>query len=77
MSEHAVVIAGDGPTGMMPAAEPVLGVVIPHTAVLIRPDGYVAWVADGTDTGLPEALSTWFGPPAAVVASIVSPGNSE
>jgi hypothetical protein len=31
--------------------------------VLIRPDGYVAWVGDGTDLGLPEALSTWFGPP--------------
>jgi 3-(3-hydroxy-phenyl)propionate hydroxylase len=30
-------------------------------AVLIRPDGYVAWVADGTDTGLRDALATWFG----------------
>jgi 2-polyprenyl-6-methoxyphenol hydroxylase-like FAD-dependent oxidoreductase len=45
---------------------PVLGVVKPPTAVLIRPDGYVAWVGDRTRVGLPEALTTWFGaPPAA------------
>src|SRR5215203_2002555 len=44
---------------------PVLGVVTAPTAVLIRPDGYVAWVGDGTDLGLPDALSTWFGPPTA------------
>jgi hypothetical protein len=25
-------------------------------------DGYVAWVGDGTDTGLRDALTTWFGP---------------
>jgi 2-polyprenyl-6-methoxyphenol hydroxylase-like FAD-dependent oxidoreductase len=43
---------------------PVLGVVSAPTAVLIRPDGYVAWVADGTEVGLPDALGTWFGPPA-------------
>src|SRR5215218_1404177 len=42
---------------------PALGTVTAPTAVLIRPDGYVAWVADGTDLGLPDALSTWFGPP--------------
>src|SRR5829696_77013 len=42
---------------------PALGAVPAPTAVLIRPDGYVAWVADGTVLGLPEALSTWFGPP--------------
>jgi 2-polyprenyl-6-methoxyphenol hydroxylase-like FAD-dependent oxidoreductase len=41
---------------------PVLGVVAAPTAVLIRPDGYVAWVGDGTDGGLRDALSTWFGP---------------
>jgi 2-polyprenyl-6-methoxyphenol hydroxylase-like FAD-dependent oxidoreductase len=40
---------------------PVLGVVAAPTAVLIRPDGYVAWAGDLTDPGLPDALTTWFG----------------
>ena len=44
---------------------PVLGTVTAPTAVLIRPDGYVAWVGDRTQLGLPEALTTWFGPPTA------------
>jgi hypothetical protein len=44
-------------------ALPVLGAVAPPTAVLIRPDGHVAWVADGTDQGLGDALTTWCGPP--------------
>jgi 2-polyprenyl-6-methoxyphenol hydroxylase-like FAD-dependent oxidoreductase len=44
---------------------PVLGVVTAPTAVLIRPDGYVAWVGDRTHLGLSEALTTWFGPPTA------------
>jgi 2-polyprenyl-6-methoxyphenol hydroxylase-like FAD-dependent oxidoreductase len=43
---------------------PVLGAVSAPTAVLVRPDGHVAWVGDGTDTGLDCALTTWFGPPA-------------
>jgi 3-(3-hydroxy-phenyl)propionate hydroxylase len=42
---------------------PVLGAVAPPTAVLIRPDGHVAWVGEGTDHGLRDALTTWFGPP--------------
>ena len=42
---------------------PVLGAVAAPTAVLIRPDGHVAWVGDGTDQGLRDALTTWFGPP--------------
>ncbi|HVF05679.1 MAG TPA: FAD-dependent monooxygenase [Frankiaceae bacterium] len=42
---------------------PVLGTVTPPAAVLIRPDGHVAWVGDGTDAGLHDALTTWFGPP--------------
>jgi 3-(3-hydroxy-phenyl)propionate hydroxylase len=41
---------------------PILGAVTAPTAVLIRPDGYVAWVGNGTDTGLHDALTTWFGP---------------
>jgi hypothetical protein len=44
---------------------PVIGVVAAPTAVLIRPDGYVAWVGDRTQLGLAEALATWFGPPTA------------
>jgi 2-polyprenyl-6-methoxyphenol hydroxylase-like FAD-dependent oxidoreductase len=44
---------------------PALGAVTPPTAVLIRPDGYVAWVGEGTQQGLADALTTWFGPPAA------------
>ena len=42
---------------------PLLGVVTAPTAVLIRPDGYVAWVGEGTDVGLFDALNTWFGTP--------------
>jgi 2-polyprenyl-6-methoxyphenol hydroxylase-like FAD-dependent oxidoreductase len=42
---------------------PVLGVVAAPAAVLIRPDGHVAWVGEGTDLGLREALTRWFGPP--------------
>jgi 3-(3-hydroxy-phenyl)propionate hydroxylase len=42
---------------------PVLGAVSAPTAVLVRPDGHVAWVGDGTDTGLHDALTTWFGTP--------------
>ena len=38
---------------------PVLGEVPAPAAVLVRPDGYVAWVGDGTDAGLAEALATW------------------
>lgn len=42
---------------------PVIGAVAAPAAVLIRPDGYVAWVGDGTDQGLRDALSTWCGSP--------------
>ena len=42
---------------------PALGAVTAPTAVLIRPDGYVAWVGDLTQRGLADALTTWFGPP--------------
>jgi 3-(3-hydroxy-phenyl)propionate hydroxylase len=40
---------------------PVLGAVAAPAAVLIRPDGHVAWIGDGTDQGLGDALTTWFG----------------
>ena len=43
---------------------PVLGEVAAPSAVLIRPDGYVAFAGDLTDAELPRALTTWFGAPA-------------
>jgi len=42
---------------------PVLGSVVAPEAVLIRPDGHVAWVGHGTQVGLADALTTWFGAP--------------
>jgi 3-(3-hydroxy-phenyl)propionate hydroxylase len=57
---QAVDATYDGPWEL-----PALGPVPAPTAVLVRPDGYVAWVGDGTDAGLAESLTTWFGPPAA------------
>jgi 3-(3-hydroxy-phenyl)propionate hydroxylase len=44
---------------------PASGLVSAPTAVLIRPDGYVAWVGDRTQADLTHVLTTWFGPPAA------------
>ncbi|MGH3442768.1 MAG: FAD-dependent monooxygenase, partial [Nitriliruptorales bacterium] len=44
---------------------PVVGEVAAPAAVLIRPDGYVAWVGDLTDPALPDVLATWFGAPTA------------
>jgi 3-(3-hydroxy-phenyl)propionate hydroxylase len=41
---------------------PVIGVVNAPAAVLIRPDGYVAWAGNGSEHGLTDALTTWFGP---------------
>ena len=41
---------------------PALGVVSAPSAVLVRPDGHVAWVGEGTHAGLADALATWFGP---------------
>ena len=56
---------------------PVLGEVSAPTAVLIRPDGYVAWVGEGSDDGLVDALTTWFGPStnAATMLSAKSSGR--
>jgi 2-polyprenyl-6-methoxyphenol hydroxylase-like FAD-dependent oxidoreductase len=42
---------------------PVLGAVAPPDAVVIRPDGYVAWVGGGSEQGLHAALTRWFGSP--------------
>jgi 2-polyprenyl-6-methoxyphenol hydroxylase-like FAD-dependent oxidoreductase len=44
---------------------PAIGAITAPSTVLIRPDGYVAWVGDRTRVGLADALTTWFGPPAA------------
>ena len=44
---------------------PAIGTVTAPTAVLVRPDGYVAWVGEGAQTGLTDALKTWFGSPGA------------
>jgi len=41
---------------------PVVGEVPAPAAVLIRPDGHVAWAGDPADPRLPDALATWFGP---------------
>jgi 3-(3-hydroxy-phenyl)propionate hydroxylase len=43
---------------------PVIGPVPPPSAVLVRPDGYIAWVGDKTQQGLTDALTKWFGKPA-------------
>jgi 3-(3-hydroxy-phenyl)propionate hydroxylase len=44
---------------------PAIGPIAAPPAVLIRPDGYVAWVGDRAQLGLVDALTRWFGPPAA------------
>ncbi len=43
--------------------DPALGVVTCPAAVLVRPDGYVAWAGEGADAGLTDALTSWLGPP--------------
>jgi 2-polyprenyl-6-methoxyphenol hydroxylase-like FAD-dependent oxidoreductase len=47
---------------------PALGPVDAPTAVAIRPDGYVAWVGEGSHDGLEDALTKWFGRPTAAAA---------
>lgn len=42
---------------------PVIGAVPAPPAVLVRPDGYVAWVGGGADETITDALGSWFGPP--------------
>ena len=57
---HGLDAACDGPWEL-----PAIGTVAAPAAVLIRPDGHVAWVGDQDQVGLADALGTWFGPPAA------------
>lgn len=59
-----VVGRHDGPWEL-----PVVGVVEAPSAVLVRPDGYVAWAGAPDDAGLPDALDTWFGPGARPAAT--------
>ena len=47
--------------GMWPL--PAIGQVPAPAAVLVRPDGHVAWVGEGSDAGLTDALTAWFGSP--------------
>ena len=47
---------------------PLVGTVPAPAAVLVRPDGYLAWVGDARQDGLAEALGTWFGPRSALSA---------
>jgi 2-polyprenyl-6-methoxyphenol hydroxylase-like FAD-dependent oxidoreductase len=56
---HAVDAGYDGAWEL-----PVIGEVAAPPAVLIRPDGHVAWVGDSGDPALSDALATWFGPAA-------------
>ncbi len=42
---------------------PVIGEVTAPRAVMIRPDGHVAWVGDSAGAGLRKALTTWCGAP--------------
>ena len=49
---------------------PALGAVAAPRAVLVRPDGYVAWLGDGTNVGLVDAMTTWFGAPAAAAGAM-------
>jgi hypothetical protein len=59
---------------------PALGAVPAPTAVLIRPDGYVAWVGDVTQRGLADALTSVAGGlrlPTAQAWALVGPSYSE
>ncbi|MGB3329406.1 MAG: FAD-dependent monooxygenase [Thermomicrobiales bacterium] len=52
----SVEATSDGPWAL-----PVIGPVDAPSAVLIRPDGYVAWVGEGDARGLRDALVRWCG----------------
>ncbi|MGJ5820609.1 FAD-dependent monooxygenase [Paludibaculum fermentans] len=44
---------------------PAIGPVVAPDAVMVRPDGYVAWVGEADQEGLAESLTKWFGAPVA------------
>jgi hypothetical protein len=44
---------------------PAIGEVDAPTALLIRPDGHVAWVGESADSRLTDTISKWFGVPLA------------
>lgn len=56
---HSIDAKHEGPWEL-----PAIGTVTAPSALLIRPDGYVAWVGDQAQSGLTGALTRWFGPPA-------------
>jgi|SRR5579875_1330970 len=60
-----VTVVDARPAGLAPWTLPVVGPVRAPEAVLVRPDGHVAWVGEGTHAGLADALEAWFGPPRA------------
>jgi 2-polyprenyl-6-methoxyphenol hydroxylase-like FAD-dependent oxidoreductase len=55
---------------------PVIGQVPGPAAVLIRPDGYVAWAGDKRNAGLGDALTTWFGPASGIDTKLSNGGSS-
>jgi 3-(3-hydroxy-phenyl)propionate hydroxylase len=62
----AAHVAGDrvrrvGATAAGMCELPVIGTVPLPEAVLVRPDGHVAWAGDGDAPGLRDAMHTWFG----------------
>lgn len=52
---------------------PVAGHLPAAPAVLLRPDGHIAWAGDVGDRGLHAALSYWFGEPADATGPVRSP----
>ncbi len=56
---------------------PDMGPITAPTALLVRPDGYVAWVANAAQLELADTLTTWFGPPSEVMlGEIGDPGRT-
>ena len=57
----------DGPDDVSPPTSRPAGALTDVDAVLVRPDGYLAWIGSGGSgaAGLADALTRWFGRPAA------------